>query len=248
LIFWGRGEADFLISHDLKVIFIHIPKCAGTSVETALGHYDGFSGRGGQDHRSIRRIERPLISHNIFRSRENFMECVSRGRASLVWRARNMGLLSPEANKKNQFVVTGEQYKEYKKLTLVRNPWSRTFSWYKNVMRDKGHQARLQVSGDLSFAGFVRRYNGCGALRPQIYWLKDSSGHMPFDFIGKMETLNSDFRTMCDLLELKHRILPHKIVGDGTSYVEAYDQETMREVGKLCAEEIELFKYRFGYQ
>jgi len=46
---------------------------------------------------------------------------------------------------------------------------------------------------------------------------------------------------------LKHRILPHKVVGDGTNYVGVYDQETMREVGKLCAEENELFKYRFGY-
>uniref|UniRef100_A0A1D9FVM8 Sulfotransferase family protein n=1 Tax=Moorena producens (strain JHB) TaxID=1454205 RepID=A0A1D9FVM8_MOOP1 len=50
-----------MISHEHKCIFVHIPKCAGTSIEHLLGHFDDFSGRGGQDHRSIRTIEQPFI-------------------------------------------------------------------------------------------------------------------------------------------------------------------------------------------
>ena len=37
--------------HKYKCIFIHIPKCAGTSIEKALGHFELYNGRGRQDHR-----------------------------------------------------------------------------------------------------------------------------------------------------------------------------------------------------
>ena len=34
-----------MVSHKHKCIFIHIPKCAGTSIEEALGHFDGYRGK-----------------------------------------------------------------------------------------------------------------------------------------------------------------------------------------------------------
>ena len=39
-----------MISHKHQCIFVHIPKCAGTSIASALGHLDNHTGRGGQDH------------------------------------------------------------------------------------------------------------------------------------------------------------------------------------------------------
>lgn len=113
-------------------------------------------------------------------------------------------------------------------------------------MRDKLHQSNLKISGDMSFDEFVRLYNGKGILRPQTYWLKNSSGHLPFDYIGKMESLDEDFAIMCELLGLERLSLPHKIRGDTTSYKDAFNHETMCAVANVCAEEIDLFKYRFG--
>ena len=68
-----------MISHKHTFIFIHIPKCAGTSIESAFGHFDGFSGRGGQDHRSFRMIEKPIVSLNSLSSVENIKEIVKDG-------------------------------------------------------------------------------------------------------------------------------------------------------------------------
>ena len=65
-----------MISHKYKCIFIHIPKCAGTSIEAALGHLDGHTGRGGQDHRSIRMIQ--SITPRAFFSVENLQEVLRR--------------------------------------------------------------------------------------------------------------------------------------------------------------------------
>lgn len=67
-----------MISHKYKCVFIHIPKCAGTSIESALGHLDNHVGRGGQDHRTIRMIEKPLFTPRIFSSRENLYEVLRR--------------------------------------------------------------------------------------------------------------------------------------------------------------------------
>ena len=75
-----------MISHKHKCIFIHIPKYAGTSIEQALGHFDNYSGRGGQDHRSIRVIEQPLITPHTFSSKENIVEVVLRLRYKYISR------------------------------------------------------------------------------------------------------------------------------------------------------------------
>ncbi len=58
-----------MISHIHKCIFIHIPRTAGTSIESALGHLDNYKGgRGRQDHRPIRMIEQPFPSKHVFTS------------------------------------------------------------------------------------------------------------------------------------------------------------------------------------
>ena len=88
-----------MISHEHKCIFIHIPKCAGTSIESALGHLDGHAGRGGQDHRSIRTIEQPLITPKIFSSKENVLEVARR----LRYKARAV------KNPRNKLTLTREQ-------------------------------------------------------------------------------------------------------------------------------------------
>ena len=58
-----------MISHEHKCIFIHIPKCAGTSIESALGHLNNYTGINRQDHRTIRMIEKPIITTNFFSSK-----------------------------------------------------------------------------------------------------------------------------------------------------------------------------------
>lgn len=73
------SEAINMISHKHKCIFIHIPKCAGTSIEKTLGHFEDYSGRNKQDHRCIRMIE--PINVKTFASKENSMEFMKR----LLW-------------------------------------------------------------------------------------------------------------------------------------------------------------------
>ena len=149
------------------------------------------------------------------------------------------------SNPKNQITVTSKQYKSYYKFTVVRNPWDRAYSWYKNVMRDELHQKSYGVSGDISFNDFLKLFAGKLALRPQTYWLKDFNGNMPFDFIGRFENLNEDFGQVSSSLGLYNIKLPHILHGGKDDYRDHYNNKSIQIVSEVYMEEIGLFGYKF---
>ena len=66
------------------------------------------------------------------------------------------------------------------------------------------------------------------------------------DFIGKFENLQEDFTQICDKLEIKDSMLPHKFKTDHKPYWEYYDDETREMVEKHYEVDINYFNYKFG--
>jgi hypothetical protein len=222
-----------MISHKHKCIFIHIPKCAGTSIEKTLGHFEDYSGYYKQDHRSIRMLE--PINLNFLASKENSMEFIKR-----LWIQ-----IKPPHNPRNRHTVSREQYENYFKFTIVRNPWERAHSWYKNVMIDELHLKKMKISKEISLYDFFNSFKYKSGLRAQTFWIKNYNGDIPLDYIGRYENLANDFKKACNLMEIEPLKLPHELQGSAKNYQDAYDSKTRDLISKIYREEIELFGYSF---
>ncbi|MBC3767639.1 sulfotransferase family 2 domain-containing protein [Neptunicella marina] len=224
-----------MISHQHQCIFIHIPKCAGTSIEHALGHFKGHQGRAGQDHRSIRMLQAPMLERHTFRNLDNLKDVARRLRHKF----------RPAANPNNRLVVDRLQYQRYFKFAVVRNPWFRAYSWYQNAMRDPIHQRNYGIAAGMSFNLFLRQFVGKGFLRPQTYWLNNFAGDMCMDYVARFEHLHQDFDYIRQQLQLDEMPLPHKIEGQKTDPRLAFDTESIELIAQYYRDEIALFGYQF---
>ena len=224
-----------MISHQYQFIFVHIPKCAGSSIEWMYGHTDGAALVEEQDHRSIRMLQSPVPFPRALMSSENVFHLALRLRHRIV----------KHRNPNNTLAVTGEQYRSYFKFTIVRNPWARAYSWYKNCLRNPIHRARMMIADDTTLREFLQKFVGHGALRPQLSWLTDFDGQLPLDYIARFESLDSDFENIRKTLNTTSIRLPHKLQGSGDDYRQQFDNDSIALVRDVYRKEIELFGYEF---
>jgi len=168
-----------MISHQDKCILIHIPKCAGTSIEKALGHFDEYQVGGRQDHQSMSEIEEAFTTTGFSGLKKSAQKILPIGRVKKC-HARNS---------KNDLLVIREQYDEYYKFTIIRNPWARAYSWYKNMVRHEALHQKYGITAELTFKDFLRNHAGKDLLKPQTWWLNRLDESINLDQAGRIETV-----------------------------------------------------------
>lgn len=200
-------------------VFVHIPKCAGTSIEEALI---------------------PIVS-----DRNGFSDCSEEVRCKF-WLPGNKGLQHQKLWQYEQYFELSDHFK----FAFVRNPWDRAISQI-NYLRSK--------TGEAVFSGKTLKENikiYCTSSR-NIWWhdlgarqadyLKNNQGNLCMDFIGRFESLSTDFQKICMTMGIKPvPNLPHIFNSRQTRhYSTFYDGESAAWIGERFAEDIDLFGYHF---
>lgn len=224
-----------MISHKHECIFIHIPKCAGTSIESALGHFEGKEKRWCQDHRTIRMLQNDIVSKDILSNKRNMLEVAMRYKDKYSRK---------HTNPNNLIRVTNEQFDSYYKFAVVRNPYDRALSWYGNVMRDPQTKLAMKIADGMPFDAFLEMQVGQRQLRPQLDWLVNFKGDIAVDKIVKFENIQNDFtEVLKNLKNADDIILPHRLKGEKSTASDLFTDKSESLIKKHFGKELDLFEY-----
>lgn len=216
-----------MISHTNKFIFVQIPKTGCTSIESVL-----------QSH-----AEPVLQGHHSWDSPQH----------------KHITL------KAQQRLLGQAMFEQYYKFAFVRNPYSWLVSNYffcgglhVPYHRDKPELMRLSESPGL-VKDWLKDHKSITTFKQWLKWyvehvngtqlemICDSTGLVAVDFVGKLETIDQDFDTVCDKLGLARARVPHvnRTPRKHKHYMEYYDDETRSIVEKHYAEDLEHFEYTY---
>lgn len=176
-----------MIVHEHKLVFIHINRTGGVSIETAF--------------------EQPVMDHT-----------------------------QPFKIMKE----LGDKWNEYYKFSIVRNPWDRMVSVYSNRKKwnNEDSTENIEFEDWMLSLNYYKEFN-------QLKWITNPKSEIIVDFVGRFERLEYDFQKVCRKIGVK-KALPHKNKSEHQPYQCYYTDKTKKLIEEYCAEEIEMFGYRFN--
>lgn len=157
-----------MICYDRKIIFIHIPKCGGTSVEDLLWPNPD------------QRTERNLwmgVKYPFWRPIRN------------KYQTGGLQHLTADNVRKH---VGDKTFNSFYKFAFVRHPVSRLISQFKYLQKRDDLKRLLKIKGEVSFTDYLDRISEIEHVQwlPQASFLLDPDGKQIVDDIFKLEDLN----------------------------------------------------------
>jgi len=207
-----------LISDSHQFIFLRMRKVASTSMKTIL---------------------LPLSV-----PRPNGRLAHLKSRAKLEWDYHKYVFRAHDDISAAQRRMPAELFDRYFKFTFVRNPWDRLVSEYEFLLRKTEHGRHERVKKLGGFGEFIRMQIPRRDAY-QINMMCDRHGKVLMDFIGKLENLQEDWKTVCERTGIPYQELQRKNASERSHYQDYYDSESRQLVARHWAREIELFGYTF---
>lgn len=213
-----------MISHKHKCIFIHIPKTAGTSINTFFVDKNTLD------------WQKP--DYNIL-----YGWCPKRH--IHLQHATSKQLIETE-------LISEEQWKTYFKFTFVRNPWDRAYSDYFWIMKDRNVSGSFNdyLLKERGFKNILSdhstmSYRGDHII-PQTDFF-DFHGLYKPDFIGKFENFSIDIKIVLERLGLNEEFKLHenKQTKPSKHYSEFYTKSNKKLIDSIYSKDIELLNYTF---
>lgn len=207
-----------IISNNKRFIYIHLYKTGGTSIRQRLEKYDA-------SYTLWHRVKSALTKSPVLPP-----------------------TLAPKHASARQIrsLLGAELYHQYFSFVFVRNPWDWQVSLF-NYIRRGGDRNNKHYNIIKSFKNFDEyiRWRCTVDVHLQKEHIIDDNGDRIVDFIGKFETLDKDFETICKTLGLITEQLPHLNSSNTKNHRSYYTTETRAMVENAYQEDIELFGYEY---
>lgn len=224
-----------MISHENQFIFIHTPKCAGTSIQQALGNQNISTTSTSNHHgRLIDYID--TYGYSI---------CERYFKFSVVRNPWDLEVSSYFFNKNMIIVSSPKNFGEKVKMKVSKNFANRKNGGQKilNTYVDPYWQSLIEFCRAHSFEDYIE--SPFWFHKFSLIDFVDSDRNLKVDYIMKLETLQSDFDFVCKKIGMEIKKLPRKNSSNHRSYREYYSARTRKIVEDYYSREIEAFGYRF---
>jgi len=176
-----------------------------------------------------------------------FIHINKTGGTSIV---KSLGVRSDHPRAKRALEYSQKKaWENYFKFTFVRNPWDKECSdyhYHSRLWHKKTNRKKLSFEEYLKLPELHPQHKKYFWHSNQLDWLRSLNHEIEMDFIGRFESLQEDFNTVCDRIGMPRRQLPHKNSSSHDGYTKYYTDETREIVANLYAKDIEYFGYRFG--
>jgi len=216
------------INHDLKAIFIHIPKTGEFYTHNILEKYYNF--------KTIYFLDN--IKNN---NDSNFLHL--RENVSLKY-------LKGYKHHDELAVMTEEKWNSYYKFTIIRNPYDRIVTAWNFLKSEK-------KIDDISFENFLNEYSKCNdyvfacAFTTQYKHLLDENNEIKINYMCKTENINEDLVHVLTELgcEIKHQssIMGGSIINgknERENYCNFYNEKTIELVNNYFKDDFVNFNFK----
>jgi hypothetical protein len=232
------------INHELKLIFIHTPKCGGLFVEKVLENCYGFETYYFTHENHNQFVDTSFVSDNNTPhdsdKYEGFLKITNNGVLRYFM----------SSNKHNEHTdMTLDKWNSYTKFAVKRNPYDRFISGCKFIKKENNI---LSNNLDIFMDKYSRNgYDYFHLYIPQYEHLIDTNNDFKIDYMINFENLNKE---LCYLLlklgvtKIKHReallnnVKLHPAIYE--SYNKCYNQELIDFVNTTFSIDFEKFQYK----
>ena len=215
------------ISHQFKLIFIHVPKTGGSSVVRAITEGSNAK-RAGDCMDYWGKIKKGKFNmkglHKVFE-----VEWPYARRVSLFHHLPAYQLMK---------LIDNDIWDNYYKFAVIRNPFDRYVSFYEYY---RGTGGRLRT-GEKSFEEWFWTEDFFPAQWPYVY---NPAGGLLVDKIIRFEDISSEFKKVCEDLKIPFNVMPHEKKSERKSYQEYFTRDMRICAEKLVRRDLELFGYKF---
>jgi hypothetical protein len=206
-----------MISHKHKCIFIHIPRCGGSSVEDII-----WPGRR--------------------RTADLWMGFISKYRNKY-----QTGGLQHLFGRHIESEIGNKLFSIYFKFSFVRNPWDRAVSQFHLMKRRPDLREFMGLSSSDSFIKYLSLIQKRKHVQweEQHEFIMNEHGEFIVDFCGRFENYKQDLSFVLEKLGIRRKTIPHAHRTYHRPYREYYDRESIEMVQFIYQRDISLFQYSY---